>query len=284
MRIKKRVVLGTFGVYGVAVVWIGALSAAALVVAGIYCAVTVAISQHLLARAESVKRSNRLEFNRDAPLDRIGILRSAFLHAFECNREVGPAYCDRVSSALVRAMALPPLRDLILSDAYRDSGRKPDDGVRVFRMTSSPQALDGGDVSFVLSATRAGTMETIRWWILYGGERDPNRVWLHLARAPLALPFQIIPILQNRYDPATAVRGIDDAFYTALDLQALARSIQVIAFEKLVAVLDEHGVDTSDLKTQRANVMNVSVSGGGRMSIGSMMQNAVASRPAGAGA
>ena len=50
-----------------------------------------------------------------------------------------------------------------------------------------------------------------------------------------------------------------------------ARSMHTLVFNALVDTLDKHGVDISDLKLQRAQVMNISISGG-RTRFGNVVQ------------
>ena len=47
-----------------------------------------------------------------------------------------------------------------------------------------------------------------------------------------------------------------------------------MAFNTLVETLDSFGIDTSDLKQQKANILNINVSGG-QTSFGSVVQGAM---------
>jgi hypothetical protein len=50
--------------------------------------------------------------------------------------------------------------------------------------------------------------------------------------------------------------------------------MQFVAFETLVSVLERFGVDTSDLKMQKGNILNINVSGG-NTSFGTVIQGAL---------
>jgi len=100
---------------------------------------------------------------------------------------------------------------------------------------------------------------------------DRNKKVSLLARAPIALPFWIWSYFKQELDIASSVRTAYDAFYNSLDIVTDARSMHTLVFNALVDTLDKHGVDISDLKLQRAQVMNISISGG-RTRFGNVVQ------------
>ena len=67
------------------------------------------------------------------------------------------------------------------------------------------------------------------------------------------------------------VRTMYIAFYNSLDVTTEARALHNLVFDAVVDTLDKHGVDISDLKQQRAQVMNISISGG-RARFGNIVQ------------
>jgi hypothetical protein len=63
-------------------------------------------------------------------------------------------------------------------------------------------------------------------------------------------------------------------FFNEIDVLNRTREIQFVAFETLVEVLDSFGIDTTDLKQQRSNILNINVSGG-QTKFGSVVQGAM---------
>jgi len=93
-----------------------------------------------------------------------------------------------------------------------------------------------------------------------------------LATAPIAMPFWVMARLKQELDLASSARTVYDAFYNSLDVVTDARSLHTLVFDALVDTLDKHGIDISDLKLQRAQVMNITISGGGRARFGNIIQ------------
>jgi hypothetical protein len=63
-------------------------------------------------------------------------------------------------------------------------------------------------------------------------------------------------------------------FYNGIDVQNRTQAIQNVAFATLVEVLDSFGIDTTDLKIQKASMLNINVSGG-QATFGSVVQGAM---------
>ena len=71
------------------------------------------------------------------------------------------------------------------------------------------------------------------------------------------------------------MQRLDAACWDTLDgRNSLVRGGHQAVFDVLVEVLEENGVDTSDLRAQRAQVMNISISGG-KVNMGNVVQGAM---------
>jgi hypothetical protein len=126
-------------------------------------------------------------------------------------------------------------------------------------------------------------VQGIRWWVLVLGERDPNKVLFWYAFAPATVPFVVFSYLQRQFEPLHRLTSVDTGFFNSIDMLARTREIELVAYESLIDTLESFGIDTSDLRAQRANILNVNVTGGGSASIGSIVQGAF-NRMSGAGA
>jgi hypothetical protein len=60
-------------------------------------------------------------------------------------------------------------------------------------------------------------------------------------------------------------------FFNSIDVLSRIREVQFVAFETVVETLDSFGIDTSNLKLQKGNILNINVSGG-QTSFGSVVQ------------
>ena len=60
----------------------------------------------------------------------------------------------------------------------------------------------------------------------------------------------------------SSVRNVYSSFYNSLDVVADARSWHRLVFDAVADTLEKHGVDISDLKLQRAQVMSINITGG----------------------
>ena len=76
------------------------------------------------------------------------------------------------------------------------------------------------------------------------------------------------------YDVLNRVRTVVASFYNDIDIVTSLRSIHETVFDTLVEVLDRHEIDTSNLKVQHAQIMNISVSGG-KVQFGTIVQGAM---------
>ena len=80
--------------------------------------------------------------------------------------------------------------------------------------------------------------------------------------------------MRGKYNVAANLCVIYGAFFENLDILTAERIVQKMALDDLIKVLDENGVDTSDLKLQRNQTLNINASGG-QASFGSVVQGKV---------
>ncbi|MGZ8992373.1 MAG: hypothetical protein ACXW23_20950 [Telluria sp.] len=117
-------------------------------------------------------------------------------------------------------------------------------------------------------------MQAVNWWVLVSGYINNNSLFNFIAYGPVTVPFWIVPYLRHTYNLIDKVRTVHEAFYNDLDVLTEAKAVHETVFDTLVVVLEAHGVDTSDLKAQRAQIMNITIRGG-RTQIGQIIQGAI---------
>jgi hypothetical protein len=166
---------------------------------------------------------------------------------------------------------LPVLSAVQLRDADRNL-HQPD--TREFWKTVGPENERSSAVALVLHYNRCGRMQGVNWWVLVSGFVDRNKLFAFLAAAPVTLPFWLLPYFRHDFDLLSKLRTVYDSFYNDLDVLTAAKAVHETVFDTLVGVLEAHGVDVSDLKAQRAQIMNITIRGG-RTQIGQIIQGAM---------
>jgi hypothetical protein len=168
-------------------------------------------------------------------------------------------------------LGFPALESKEITDADKEL-KNPD--ARLFHITQGNPNQRGTRLALVLHTEAWESSQSVKWWILMSGHVDKNRLLLYLAFAPLTVPFRIVPFLKGDFNPLDKVEGHYSSTYNSLDIVTVARFLQETVFSALIDCLEKHGIDTSALKQQRANAMNITVSGG-QPSFGAVVQGAM---------
>jgi hypothetical protein len=80
--------------------------------------------------------------------------------------------------------------------------------------------------------------------------------------------------LRGEYDIVSHIRAIYGAAYNDIDVVTQVRCLHDRVFNAMVSVLESYDIDTSDIKAQRMQVMNITISGG-RVNMGNVVQGAM---------
>jgi hypothetical protein len=272
MRFKWRNALIVLSLYAYLAfaAYAGAGFVAVLVLA-IYAAVTMLVCRSMIASAERRRSSNSLEFSRSGAASALGIQYGSFFHTFQSKEPVLEALKSALGNAMRGNLGCSELKFIALKDIDRDL-ESPE--TRTFMLVDGKESVRKSKFHVLASFMREGTIQSVQWWILVGGDRDPNKVLWRYALAPLTLPFMILPYIRREYDPLPGLITIYPGFFNGIDVTTRTRELQFVAFETLIQVLDSFDIDTSDLRQQRASVMNVNVTGG-QASFGSIVQGAM---------
>src|SRR5262249_4631806 len=169
------------------------------------------------------------------------------------------ALLKNISTALVSKLGCSPLRQITLKDVDREL---PNPESRDFYLSTAPQTVRKSATTLLCAFSKEGDVQGVRWWAMVLGQRDPNAVFWRYALSPIFLPLTIIPFLRGTYDPLRDLVKIYPGFFNSIDVLSRVREVQLVAFETVVETLDSFGIDTSDLKLQKGNILNINVSGG----------------------
>jgi hypothetical protein len=229
------------------------------VVLSLYVILSVFAGKMLLDKDIAISSQDDSRFKKTLPLKKHGISLADFEYLYFYSDDILAELRDEINDRIRNSSIFPELRPVYFTDCDR---RLLEPERRDFYSSSASGTRHGTEIALVLYTQTQGDAQFVHWWVLARGFIDPDRVFSLLAYAPLLLPFWIFSSWRNELDLVSASRNIYDSFYAKLDYTSLARYLHFVAFEALVKVLDNHEIDTSDLKVQRAQVMNFNVSGG----------------------
>ncbi len=271
MRFKLKNALIGIGVYLFILATLAGIDISLSVVFVIYAVVCMVIAKSFIAGAEARKTIGAVEFSQSGAADSIGVQYGSFHHVFYSNESVIESFRQALNNALKGKLGCPDLHEIAFKDVDRDLV-SPE--TRTFLLTTAAETARKSGFALLCNFTRTAHIQGVRWWMLVSGVRDPNKVFWRYAFAPLSAPFSVLPYLRRQYDPLSSLMTIYPGFFNGIDVLNRTREIQFVAFETLVEVLDSFRIDTTDLKQQRSNILNINVSGG-QTNFGSVVQGAM---------
>jgi hypothetical protein len=231
------------------------------------CLITAAIVR---SEVENVQRDG-MNFKKSFPFRYFGDPFGDFVHIFHCKSDLTSSIATSISRELEARTPVRALREVTITDVDTELVSKEN---RIFMIADAGRTGRGTAVTLILSLTTFGEMRSVRWWVTAGGYIDRNKRFNFIAYSPLLFWFWIIPYLSKDYDVLPQVRTIYSSSYNEFDITTLVRSLHKSVFDALVVELETHGIDTSDLRLQSTQVMNINVSGG-HAQIGNVVQGAI---------
>jgi hypothetical protein len=272
MRLKIRTFVNIISIYLFLFALLTENLSALIVPVVIYIVICIFTSYLMLRSGIKESNSTIVKFNQIGFLDRFGTQIGSFHFVFESEKNVIEEYKNRVELKLVQTIGGDPIQKIEATDI--DRNLKPRNEKREFWLYSGPTTNRGTKLGLLFDLSQNIGMQSIRWWLVAKGAIDPNKKLWRYALAPLSVPFTIIPFLTKRYNPVEGVSQIDSGIFNSVDVLGRSREIQYVAFEELVKTLDKFEIDTSDLKSQKSNILNINVSGG-QTSFGAVVQGAL---------
>ena len=272
MRFKLRnaLIAAVLYLYVLSMVWF--LGPVAILVLILYVGACMYAARQMIVGAESRQSdTNCVEFSKCNATVVYGDAWKSFYYVFDSEQQVIDELMTRMGSALRAKLGCEDLKETTLTDIDRELPRPER---RSFRVAMAPNSLRKTRFHFLCTFSKTGNVQGVRWWIFVLGERDPNKVFWRYALAPLTVPFVALAYFRREFEPLHGLTSVDPGFFNSVDMLTRTREIEYVAFETLVATLESFGIDTSDLKEQRSNVLNVNVGNGGKATIGSVVQGA----------
>jgi hypothetical protein len=266
VKVRTVVVIAFIYLWGFAFA-IG-LGAPAVVLLAVYCIASIAGAKAMLAADLAMTTREAETFRKVHPMRGLGSMLTDFQHVYYNAEDLLPEILNEFNTRIVQQGFGATLQKKNYTDTDKNL-EAPE--TREFFVASSGASLRGTETSLVVHVRRHGQAQSVQWWILMRGFVDRNKRIILLASAPLAIPFWIWARLKQELDLVSSVRNVYGSFYNSLDVAAEARSWHRLVFDALADSLEKHGVDISDLKLQRAQVMNINISGG-RTRFGNVVQ------------
>lgn len=215
--------------------------------------------------------SGNHRFKKLYPFRYLGGEVSSFRHTYVYSSEIGSELSLAISHRIESAFGFPPLASLNLTDI--DNGLlQPVDR----ELLHSPAGMTdfGTDIHLVVNSDRLGEYAKFEWWVIIGGFIDSDKKFAFVAFAPLTIWFWLVSYLRNNFDVIGRLERIHDGEFNIRDTQFRVRSLHEAVFDTLVDELEARGIDTTGLRIQQAQVMNIDISGG-KVQMGNIMQGAM---------
>ncbi len=263
--INNRVKLST--IVTVAAVYVG-LAATTMGIGLMLLIVAAVIASAIYNREISLATSEVNKFKKIFPLRSFGESYGDFEHVFYHNENIAKALIVAITNDLHKKANLTDVSNVNIVDVDPEL-RSPDE--RKFIRVDAGGTVRGTNVTLILRTSTSAGMQSIRWWALAGGFIDKDKKFGKVAFALFTLPFWILPYIKKDYDVLPGIRTIYPAYYNDMDVVTKIKCLHEIVFQAMVTELDKHDIDTSELRTQRMQVMNISVSGG-KVNMGNIVQ------------
>lgn len=262
--VKGRSLLVAAGVYLLAT----AFSGGAALLLLLPCA---ALAYYLSEREIEVAKSTASEFKKTYPLKHFGSSYGDFEHVFYHRRRLEPEIVEAITRGLKEKTTVTSVEPIQITDTDTDL-KAPES--RLFLRADAGRTGRGTVVTLILRLSNFGSMQSVRWWAMGGGYIDRDKRFNFAAYAGLSIWFWLVPFLKKEMDLLSFFRTVHAGAYNGLDLSTQMRCLHDAVFDAMVDELEKHGIDTSDLRTQRMQVMNITVAGG-KLNIGNVIQGAM---------
>jgi hypothetical protein len=238
----------------------------------IYVVGSMALTKNIIDSAERRKAANIIEFSQVEAINAIGTNFGSFHHIFYSpkHEHVLDSFRQELTSALKNGLGYIAFKEIQFKDVDQDLERPE---TRVFFAAETSPTLRQTGFVLLLAFTENDEIQGLRWWVLVKGDRDVNKVFWRYVFAPIVIPFISLAYLRRRYEPLNGLNTIYAGFFNSIDILSKTRELHFVTFETLIKTLDKFGIDTSDLKQQKGDILNINVSGG-QTSFGSVVQGA----------
>jgi hypothetical protein len=233
--------------------------------------ITGLVTSALLKKEISQASSGSNTFKKNFPFQSYGEVVGNFQHVFSHEQILDKNLYNAIETELTTKTPIDKLSSITITDV--DTDLEATEG-RTFIKAESGQTKRGTSITLILYQSNFGKMQSIQWRVLAGGFIDSNKKFNWIAYSLFSLSFWIIPYLKKEFDLLSRVRTIYPGAYNDIDVMTQVRCIHEAVFDAMINELEANDIDTSDLKAQKMQTMNINISGG-KVSMGNVVQGAM---------
>jgi len=265
MSVSNHIKLRSILIVIIVFLFIAAFSAGILLIP----CVIMWIAAHLIANKEiRAVSENSTEFKKSYPFRYFGLSYGDFTHVFHHTENLEREISETINTELRTKTPMSDLQEIAIIDIDNDLRQRES---RTFQIANSPPTKRGTTVTLLLRFASFGSLQIIQWWVLGGGYVDRDKRFNFVAYSPFLMWFWLLPYLRRSYDLLPAIRTVYSSTYNHFDVDTQVRCAHEAVFCALIDELERNGVDTSAIKVQRMQLMNINISGGTN-NIGNVMQ------------
>lgn len=234
-------------------------------------AVTGLITASICRKEVNNATSSASRFNKNFPFKYYGQTIGDFQHVFHHSETLEKKLYDAIETDLKEKAPIANFETVTITDTDKDlSINEP----REFIMAESDSTIRGTAVTLILNQASFGAMRSIEWRVLAGGYVDRDKKFSLIAYSIFTFWFWIIPYIKGTHDLLAKVRTIYPGSYNDMDVMTQVRCLHQAVFDAMIDELEKNDIDTSELKAQKMQVMNISISGG-KVNMGNVVQGAM---------
>jgi hypothetical protein len=233
--------------------------------------VTALITNSLVKKEIDEASSDSNKFKKNFPFKYYGQIFGSFQHVFSHSEIIEKSMYESIESELRSKTPIEPLELVTITDVDKDLSKSED---RIFIKGSSSNTVRGTAITLILNQSSFGKMQSIEWRVLAGGFVDRDKKFNLISYSLFTFLFWIIPYVKREHDLLARVRTIYPGAYNDMDLVTQIRCLHDAVFDAMINELEKNNIDTSDLRAQKMQVMNISISGG-RVNMGNIVQGAM---------
>ncbi|NOX64273.1 MAG: hypothetical protein GXO85_00395 [Chlorobi bacterium] len=267
--IEIRSILIALLVYGSALFFINeASNGDATIALVVYLVVVAGITMAICKKEINNTNSESNKFKKNLPFKIFGVNFGDFQHVFFSKENINQKIESEIKHQILEKTPIDKFEKISVVDIDKNINTKES---RDFHKASTTKTERGSHISLIFQSSDFGEMRSIRWWVIVGGYVDYNKYFNFVVYSPILFLIWIIPYLKKDFDVLSKLRTIYSSSYNDIDISNYIRCIHETVFCAMVDTLEKYNIDTSDLKLQRSQVMNLNVSGG-KVNIGNVVQ------------
>ena len=218
---------------------------------------------------EANSRDNN--FNKNCPFGYFGRTLGSFQYVFHHSYSIEKDIYSAIETEIKAKTPITSVKSVSIIDT--DPALKNCEQRSFIKAESEPTSR-GTAITLILNQSNFGSMRTIQWRVLAAGYMDKNSKFNLIAYSMFTVFSWIGPYLRGEKDLLSRVRTISSGAYNDMDVCTQVRCLHEVVFDAMIAELAKNGIDTSELKLQKLQIMNINISSG-KVNMSNVVQGAM---------